>query len=337
VRWALRYALAARHSHEGRYVETAASFDALLQELEAGRFRPWPYTDEARYHWQSQIYVWLHWCALFLGQYEEALRLAEQSLALADQPGALFHKPEGLELLAQALIYAGDCQQAEQRARELLMVCRAHGNRLGVARASWFLGQALAGQGSYMRARALLRRTLAFARETGEMLVEALHHLGNVELALGNLVEAKRLYREVLRLCEGWDLSFGLVVALTGAARVALAKGDLAEARAYLLRALRIRWRSFPILHTIEALAAMAEIEQAEGRLETAAGLCAALLSWPATPNYAPETVQHLRMELAARLQKLETQLSPEVYAAAIARGRARSVEEIVSELSEGS
>ena len=78
----------------------------------------------------------------------------------------------------------------------------------------------------------------------------------------------------------------------------------------------------------------MAEIEQAEGRLETAAELCAALLSWPATPNYATETVQHLRMEQAARLQKLETQLSPEVYAAAIARGRARSVEEIVSELS---
>ena len=138
----------------------------------------------------------------------------------------------------------------------------------------------------------------------------------------------------MLRLCEGWDLSYGLVAALTGLARVALAGGDLAEARAYLLRALKIRWRSFPIQHTIEALAAMAEIEQAEGRLEAAAELCAALLSWPATPNYAPETVQHLRQELAARLQKLETQLSPEVYAAAVARGRARSVQEMVDELS---
>ena len=78
----------------------------------------------------------------------------------------------------------------------------------------------------------------------------------------------------------------------------------------------------------------MAEIEQVEGRLEAAAELCAALLSWPATPHYTPNTVQHLRQELAARLQKLEAQLSPEVYAAAIARGRARSVEEIVAELS---
>ena len=45
-------------------------------------------------------------------------------------------------------------------------------------------------------------------RETGEIVVEAVHHLGNVELALGNLVEAKRLYREMLRLCEGWKLSY---------------------------------------------------------------------------------------------------------------------------------
>ena len=116
-----------------------------------------------------------------------------------------------------------------------------------------------------------------------------------------------------------------------------MADGELTEARAYLVRALKIRSRSFPIQHTIEALAAIAEIEQAEGRLEAAAELCAALLNWPATPRYTPNTMQHLREELAARLQKLETQLSPEVYAAAIARGRARSMDEILAELSEGS
>ena len=96
VRWSLRYAMATRHFHEGHYVETAASLGALLQELEAGRFKPWPYTDEARYHWQSQGYIWLHSCALFLGQYVEALHLAEQSLALAEQTGAPFLKTVGL-------------------------------------------------------------------------------------------------------------------------------------------------------------------------------------------------------------------------------------------------
>ena len=64
VRWSLRYAMAIRYLHEGRYAQTAASLGTLLHELEEGQFKPWPYTDEARYHWQSQIYVWLHWCAI---------------------------------------------------------------------------------------------------------------------------------------------------------------------------------------------------------------------------------------------------------------------------------
>ena len=96
VRWSLRYAMATRHFHEGHYVETAASLDTLLKELEAGRFKPWPYTAEAGYHWQSQGYIWLHSCALFLGQYEEALRLAEQSLARRrSRPARRFSKQWG--------------------------------------------------------------------------------------------------------------------------------------------------------------------------------------------------------------------------------------------------
>ena len=77
----------------------------------------------------------------------------------------------------------------------------------------------------------------------------------------------------------------------------------------------------------------MAEIQQAEGQWEAATELCSALLSWPATPNYAPETTQHLRAELEARLRKLETQLPPEVFGAAVARGRARQIDEVVAEL----
>ena len=83
----------------------------------------------------------------------------------------------------------------------------------------------------------------------------------------------------------------------------------------------------------IEAIAAVAEIQQAEGQWEAAAELCAALLSWPATPNYAPETTQHLRKELEARLRALEAQLPPETFAAVTARGRQRQIDEVVAEL----
>ncbi len=333
MRWLLRYRLAQGHRTWGNYAEAVALFRTLLPELDEGRFRPWPYTDDARYRWQIDGRMQLGRSMLCLGEYAEAQRLAEQSIALAKQIGAEGLRWECDGLRAEALIYADDCREAEKTARELLRAFRAVGASVGVAWAFWIMGQALAGLGSYVRARACFRRTLAFARETGDLLIESLHHLGNVELVLGNLAEARRLYGELISLCEGRGLSYGVVVGLTGLARVALVADDLAGAKEHLLRALKTQPRSRPIQHTIEAIAALAEIEQAEGQWEAAVELCAALLSWPSTPHYAPETLQHLRLELEMRLRQLEVQLPPEVFAAAVARGRARQVADVVAEI----
>ena len=106
-----------------------------------------------------------------------------------------------------------------------------------------------------------------------------------------------------MALCEESGLSYGVVVSLTGLARVALRQGDLVGARAFLLRALPLEMNTRPIEHTIEVIATMTELTQAEGQWEAAAELCAALLNWPATPKYVPNLVQHLRTDLAARVR----------------------------------
>ena len=67
-------------------------------------------------------------------------------------------------------------------------------------------------------------------------VLPTLHHLGCVELALGNLAQARRLYQEMMTICEKWSFQYGMAAALTGLARVALAKGELSEARTHLLR-----------------------------------------------------------------------------------------------------
>jgi hypothetical protein len=61
--------------------------------------------------------------------------------------------------------------------------------------------------------------------------------------------------------------------------------------------------------------------------------LYVALLSWPVTPRYAPETAQPIRKELAERLAKLETRLPAEVFAATTSRGRSRQIDDVVTEL----
>ena len=77
----------------------------------------------------------------------------------------------------------------------------------------------------------------------------------------------------------------------------------------------------------------MTELMQAEGQFETAAAPVRALLIWPETPGYAPDLVQHLRADLAARLRALEARLPPEVCAAAVTHGRSRQIDDVVAEL----
>ncbi len=300
VRWLLRYRIAQGNYIWGNYAESADLFRTLLLELDEGRFRPWPYTDEARCCWRIRGVRWLGFDALDLGQYEEAQRLAEQSIALAEQIGSQFFRSFGLGVLASALIYLGHCREAEKHAREQLRIHRSYRDFRREAASLWRAALALAGQGDYIRARACLRRVVALGGDSGHLL-HSLHHLGGVELALGNLAQAKRFYLEMIPICEGWGLPFGLAAALTGLARVALAKGELAEARGSSAP----RPQHAPALtqrpaRTIEAIAIMAELRQAEGQWEAAAELCAALLSWPATPSYAPRSAQHLRAELEA-------------------------------------
>ena len=332
ARWLLRYRVAQGNFGWGSYAESADQFRTLLRELDEGRFKPWPYTDEARCYWQIEASLWLGFDVLFLGQYEETQRLAEQSIVLAELIGSQLLKAEGLGALTMALIYLGNCREAEKYAREQLRIYRLHRNPGLAAQSLWRAAQALAGQGDYLRARACLRRVVALGGDSGHLMA-TLHHLGCVELALGNLAQAKRFYQEMVTVCERWDLQFGLAAAQTGLARVALAKNELAEASEHLQRALSTPPRTHAIQHTIEAIAVMAELQQAEGQWEAATELCAALLSWPATPHYAPETTQHLRAELEQRLRQLEAQLPPEVFAAAVARGRARQIDEVVAEL----
>ncbi len=83
----------------------------------------------------------------------------------------------------------------------------------------------------------------------------------------------------------------------------------------------------------IATIAAMAELLHAEGQAEVAAELCAALLSWPVTPFCTHDTGQRVRPELETRLKELAAQLPPEVFAAALERGRQRQIDEVVAQL----
>ena len=152
-------------------------------------------------------------------------------------------------------------------------------------------------------------------------------------MGLGNLAQAKRCYQHVISLNEESGASVALAGALTGLASVALATGDLVAARGHLLRALTALRQSCVFEWVVGALTVMAELLQAEGQAGAAAELCAALLSWPATPYCVLETAQRVRPELKTRLQELAAQLPSDVFAAATARGGNRNIDDVVAQL----
>jgi predicted ATPase len=336
VRWTLRFRIAMGCAERGNDSEAVRRLQPLLPDLDAGRLHLWPYCNEALLFPQMRVCRCLGLAALKLGHDQEARRLAEQSIARAEHAGAPFFKLAGLLVLSSALNSLGEHRQAAVPAREYLRVLRAHGIKAYHSLALMLIGTATAGQGDTLRARACFRRALAVDREIGQFLPSALQHMGTIELALGNLAQARRFYREKLSLCAGQGLSEGLAATLTGLARIALAHGKAAEARAHLRRALLTPSQARSPQQTIDALATWSELLSAEGQHAAAAELCAALLSWPATPVFSSLLLRPLRADLAARLRELEAQLPPAVFAAAAARGRCRQVDEMVAEIAGG-
>jgi predicted ATPase/DNA-binding SARP family transcriptional activator len=333
VRWTLQFRIAVGYSERRNDDEAIRRLTLLRPELETGRLKLWPYCEEAAYFPQMRVCRCLGSAAMNRGDDREAQRLAEESITRAERINAPFFKLTGLMVLSSALNSLGEHRQAAVYARENLRILRSQGIRAYHSLSLMLMGTAAAGQGNTLQARACFRKALAAERAIGQLLMSALQNMGAVELALGNLAQARRFYQEALELCAAQGSTPDLALSLTGLARITLARGDRAAARKYLRNALSASQPTRQFRPTIAAIATWAELLQVEGQLEIAIELCAALLSWPATPVFSSHLLRPLRADLEARLRRLETLLPPEIFAAATARGRSRQVDEVVAEI----
>jgi predicted negative regulator of RcsB-dependent stress response len=190
------------------------------------------------------------------------------------------------------------------------------------------LGRLYLAWGKLDLARIYLRRNLAATREAGmnPLLANSLSLLGDIELALGNAAGARRLYEESLERYAATDptRSPAFASCANGLGRVALGSGNLAAAREHLRQALMAPVRSPE--ETAAAIAGLARVLTQQGEVERAAELLAFVASWPATPYAIWSAVEKT-------LREMESQLPPDLLAAATARGRARLSDDVVTEL----
>jgi tetratricopeptide (TPR) repeat protein len=310
----------------GDFVGSTQLYRALQAELLSQRVPIWPYSPDTTTIWLAETYELLEFNALALGQYEEVRRLAAEGIAIAEQQRLPYCRAWVSYPMCWALLNLGDHAQAEQAAQRFLSAARAFADNLMITQAMAVLGQTQLATGQHDRARATLRQALALARRSGLPGIAAgcLVGLGLVELELGHFVTASRWYQEsCVAVQPPGGAAAGPPAALIGLGRVALGQGRVAEAQEYFRQALAAQHRNAAT--TAGALVYTAEALLRQGELARPAELCGFLLGWPGAPC-------HVKQAAGKLLAELETRLPAEDLAAALQRGKAQPLTEIVAQ-----
>jgi predicted ATPase/transcriptional regulator with XRE-family HTH domain len=279
-----------------------------------------------RLYWQASALYGLGSSVMWLGNYPEGLRLVEQSLGGFERIGAQADQALALLKLGLGLHWSGHYEQAENRLKDSLRISRAFGDRIGIGSALGALAHPEIHNKNYVQARDHLRESLAIGQETGNqaILVQSLVGLGFIALDLGRPAEAQRLFEESLSSFDRFGTPRPLEYARTllGLARVALARSDTVGAQDYLRQMLSTA--GCPGFGVAAAIAGMAEVYRRAGQRDDAAELATFVVQLPAT-------MQEDRERAAQMLRTLAAELSPAAFARAQARGRQRSLEEVVA------
>jgi predicted ATPase/DNA-binding SARP family transcriptional activator len=308
--------------------------------------------------------------ALDAAQFAEALDYFERARVLylqETQPGRAAGVLHNLGMVAQR---QGQLAAAANYLQERVVIAREIGDRPGLALALNSLGEIEMERGHYSRTESMARESLAIASELGGGLgwSDGLHTLASVALYRGEVEQAFHLATEAFTRSNETGIKLQNAAALSLLGEVARTQGDLARALEHYQQALAIyRELGSPdgIALSAQALAGLelqlgvvdraAELEHEalalfqtignplyiarglEGTAEFALrhadplhaaqflGAAASLREQAGTPPHLPERV---RRETVA--QQARDALGTRAFEAALARGRALAVEEVL-------
>lgn len=177
-------------------------------------------------------------CASYMarlqGDFRQALRLLEHSVALFRESGDDVRLGFNICLLGQLAQHTGDGESARALHRESLAILRRIDHEWGVAMALSSTGKTLAIQGRYDEARPLIIESLEEFRRMGDSTAVAtvLTTVALIEYAEGSLDASRALEEESLEIRRTLNRPWGIAYSLTSLGRVCLREGSLAQCRA---------------------------------------------------------------------------------------------------------
>jgi predicted ATPase/DNA-binding CsgD family transcriptional regulator len=253
---------------------------------------------------------------------------AEESLAIMQRFDSDEGKMHALFLLCYAL---GELQHIDawiDTQQEGLRLAEASHNRRWKAIFLYVGAEIAQHHHDWGQAVDLLNQSMGIAERLGDPRLIAIFcwRLGLLELQQRHYGEAQWHLERGLNVYQEIDYLWGIAVSYGGLAEVAAALNDFGEARRYFRQKLELdldvglaSWLIYTILH-------IALMHHHQGEMEQAIELLALIHQHPAT------TVTNYHLA-AKRLVELQTEVPPDVFAAASQRGRGRDLETTGREL----
>jgi tetratricopeptide (TPR) repeat protein len=234
--------------------------------------------------------------------------------------------------LGNVLLRRGDTERAEKCAQESLTLWSEIGERHWIGILLQLLANVASIQREYGKQKQYLEQSLAVYRDTGNRILASrcLCGMGEGARQQGKYAEAVQYYEESLVVCKelGFQLGYQIVWQLSGLGHAYIGLGDDDAAWGYLREALKesLNVRRVPI--RLEILAGVAWLRAKAERYTRAAELLGLVLGHP---GLSEECRRHAEPVLAM----VRDSLPADELEAALARGKALDLEQVVAVLLE--
>ena len=335
-----------RRRHAARFAALAEEASAALWESVQGPNRAaWLERLEADYanlrsaltwadRWDPELALriavgllefWLSRC-----HFQEGLSLLERALASA--PGAESSlRARALHSAAFLALGCGDAEHCSAVGEESLALYRSLGDREGIGRTVHLLGQAAVELGRRDRALEYADESLRLARELGHVrgVIVSLRELGVLSAQDGDHRRANALFDESEQLARQHGDESALAAILLDRSRLALAARETGAAASLAKESIELYRRHGTTAGIADGVHVLALAAEAEGRPERAARLLGAAEALRETAGTPLAAANAGGFEAAVR--RASELLGEAAFAAALAEGRALSVEEAVA------
>jgi predicted ATPase/class 3 adenylate cyclase len=234
--------------------------------------------------------------AIFLNQYEVVIQTGQAMTARAGRSGDIWERGWALVWWAYALVLQQQIDQAMQAGQEAVAIFEQLRNPFGLSVSSGLI-------------------------------------LGVITLAAGDIGAARANFLRGVQASEEINYLRLLQICYDNLGTIALLERDVDQAEQYFLKSLRISQECGQTREMLASLRDFANVYMARGDLDGALQLLAVVLNHPTSEQNSLNRPERLRDESEKLRAQIETQLDPARYRSAWETGQSRQLTEVVAQI----